>query len=336
MSDAIRSAIAWIAADWGSSNLRAWAMDADDRVLAEVQSDAGMLSLTPNEYELALLRLIGKWLPEKGQTQVVVCGMAGARQGWKEAPYLTAPASLAELANGAVAPLISCPQLRVSLLPGVRQLAREGATFDVMRGEETQLAGLVASTPGFSGRVCLPGTHSKWATLRDGALVSFTTFLSGELYRMLGEHSVLKHSVASALNAADLTQDAHRDAFVTAVKEMSHTPHAFTSKLFGLRAQDLLDTEMPTNPERGALLAARLSGLVIGLELAGIKVLSEPVTLIGSQALCQRYALALETLGQPSQSIEGEEAVLGGLALAHRALAESPDAAISSNDGVRS
>jgi len=311
--------LAWIAVDWGSSNLRAWGLDQHGQVIAQANSDKGMLSLKADEYEAELLRLVGDWLPASGQTDVMVCGMAGARQGWLEAAYLPVPTRLDQLSQGAVTPTLTGSQLHVYLLPGLSQTRSATAHFDVMRGEETQLAGLVADTPDFSGLACLPGTHAKWATLEAGTVTQFTTYLTGELYQLLARQSVLQHSIGSD----DLNDAACRDAFVTAVSESHEAPETFSSRLFGLRAQDLLDGRLPIGKMRGAVLAARLSGLAIGLELAGAcrePSSQAPITLIGNQALCQRYTLALNAIGFQTRHVDGDEAVLAGLRLAHHAL----------------
>ncbi|MGR4067261.1 2-dehydro-3-deoxygalactonokinase [Billgrantia sp. C5P2] len=315
MSEEVRKRLAWIAVDWGSSNLRAWAVDGRGEVLSRGSSDKGMLALAAEGYEPALLETIGDWLPASGRVPVWVCGMAGARQGWQEAAYLPVPVGLGELAKAAVAPVVNEPRLDVRLLPGLCQHADPaGHGFDVMRGEETQLAGLVAREPGFSGMVCLPGTHAKWAWLEEGAVIRFATHLTGELYRLLASQSVLKHSVADA----ELDAPGCRDAFVAAVREASAEPGRFGQQLFGLRAADLLDDALPRGVARHARLGARLSGLTIGLELAGMRheLSGAAVTLIGSQALCSRYALALEALGHDSRRLDGEAAVLAGLGLA--------------------
>ncbi len=319
----IAERLAWVAVDWGSSNLRAWALDAHGEVLARAGSDRGMLALTPEAYEAELLRVIGDWLPATGRVPVRVCGMAGARQGWREAAYLPVPTRLDGLGGGAVSPAVQDPRLQVALLPGLCQTA--DAAFDVMRGEETQLAGLVAETPDVSGLTCLPGTHAKWARLEAGAVTRFTTCLTGELYRLLARQSVLKHSIGDD----DLAEPGCRDAFVAAVREIQAAPGHYTARLFGLRAQDLLDASLPQGEARGARLAARLSGLTIGLELAGLDddlADAGPVTLIGNAALCQRYALALEALGHESRHLDGEAAVLAGLGLAHTTLSRDAGA----------
>lgn len=311
--------LAWIAVDWGSSNLRAWAMDDQGKVLASASSQRGMLSLSPTEYEAELHQVIDGWLPATGQVPVLVCGMAGARQGWQEAAYLATPTRLDQLARGAVTPPLDDARLRVFLLPGLSQ-SGAASHFDVMRGEETQLAGLLAKTEGFSGRVCLPGTHAKWARLTDGTVTQFATYLTGELYQLLAQQSVLKHSVGQD----DLLHEGCRQAFTRAVTATYQDPEHFSQRLFGVRAQDLLDNTLPNGSARGAILAAHLSGMAIGLELAGAcqdLTSGETVTLIGNEALCTRYALALDTLEIEAQRVDGDAAVLAGLTLAYRHMA---------------
>ncbi len=153
----------------------------------------------------------------------------------------------------------------------------------------------------------------------------FHTYLTGELYRLLAERSVLAHSLAED----DLEEPACREAFAAAVAEAAAAPEAFTRKLFGLRARDLLDDALPAGEARAAVLAARLSGLAIGLELAGAcrdLTAGRSVRLIGGEALCRRYALALSALGHDSEILANQRAVLAGLGLAHAALASAvPD-----------
>ncbi|MBS9402745.1 2-dehydro-3-deoxygalactonokinase [Halomonas sp. TRM85114] len=317
----------WIGVDWGSSNLRAWAMSESGEVLDRGGSTQGMLSLTPADYEAALLAVIGDWLPEAGALDVLVCGMAGARQGWIEAPYRQVPARLDRLADGAVAPAVEHTRLRVRLLPGLCQHEDDSRhAFDVMRGEETQLAGLVAEAPAFTGTVCLPGTHAKWARLAEGELTGFTTYLTGELYRLLAERSVLAHSLSPSSGGDELADPACASTFIAAVQDSATAPERFSARLFGVRARDLLDDALPAGEGRGARLAARLSGLVIGLELAGARADLErdaTVTLIGNEALCARYAMALEALGIANRRLDPERAVLAGLGLARTRLANS-------------
>jgi 2-dehydro-3-deoxygalactonokinase len=292
----------WIAVDWGTSRLRAWAMDASDRPLAEAASDAGMGSLSRDGFEPALIALIEPWLAPGRVTEVMVCGMAGSRQGWVEAPYVAVPAAPAP--RPARAP-VRDRRIAVHILPGLNQ-ARPA---DVMRGEETQIAGLFAAEPRFDGVACLPGTHSKWAHLSAGEVVSFTTAMTGEMFALLARRSVLRHSVgAEGWSAPD---------FAEAVEQTLARPERLAAALFAIRAEALL---AGIAPERAR---ARLSGLLIGAELAATRAhwLGRAVVLIGADALAGAYSEALALCGVTARRLDATAMTLAGLAAAHRALA---------------
>jgi 2-dehydro-3-deoxygalactonokinase len=176
----------WIAVDWGTSNLRAWAMRADGTVLAEAGSDKGMGRLQPHEFEPTLRDLIAPWTDRP--TRVIACGMVGARQGWVEAPYAPVPG---EPLHAGLARAPSGPDLQVGIIPGLSQ----SDPPDVMRGEETKVAGFLAQNPGWDGVLLLPGTHPKWILLSAGEVVAFRTALTGEMFAALSAHTVLRHSV---------------------------------------------------------------------------------------------------------------------------------------------
>jgi 2-dehydro-3-deoxygalactonokinase len=289
----------WIAVDWGTSNLRAWRIGPDGTVRDRAASEAGMGRLARDGFEPALLELVGGWLAPGGRTPVVACGMVGAREGWTEAPYGRVPCP--PLGGGRlVAAPAADPRLAVAIVPGLAQ-ARPP---DVMRGEETQIAGLVAGEPGFDGVACLPGTHSKWAHVSAGEVVSFATFMTGELFELLSAGSVLRHSVRSeGWSEAD---------FAEAVGDAMARPERVAALLFGLRAAGLVEG---LAPERAR---ARLSGLLIGLELAGARPywLGRDVVLIGGATLAARYAAALATCGVEARTCDGTAMTLAGLAAA--------------------
>lgn len=301
-----RIAADWIAADWGTSNLRAWAISDAGAVLAQADSDRGMGRLTAGGYEPALLDLIGGWLAPARTTPVLVCGMAGARQGWVEAAYRPVPCP--PLGLPLTAAPTADPRLAVSIVPGLSQVR---PSADVMRGEETQIAGALARHPGFDGIVCLPGTHSKWAEVSAGEVVSFRSFMTGELFDLLATQSVLRHGLA-----ADGWDD---DAFDAAVAEAMARPEALAARLFTLRAEGLL---AGLSPDRAR---ARLSGLLIGAELAAARPwwLGRDVLLVGAGTLAALYARALAPLGVTPRTLPAEGAALAGLAQA-RALSKGP------------
>lgn len=285
---------AWIAVDWGTSNVRAWAMGAEGAVLARAGSDDGMGRLKPDEFEPALLRLAEPWLGA-GVTPVIACGMVGARQGWTEAAYRAVPCA----ANGGDLTRAPCKDARldVRLIPGVMQ----DDPADVMRGEETQIAGYLAATPDFDGVLCLPGTHTKWVRISAGEIVSFQTFMTGEIFAALSSGTVLRHSVT--------TDGWDQDAFVQAVGDAMSRPESFAARAFGLRAAGLLHG-------MGAETArARLSGLLLGAELAGARPywLGQRVALIGAPKLTGLYAAALAAQGLDAEQVDGDPLSLAGL-----------------------
>lgn len=297
---------AWIAVDWGTTNLRAWAVGPRGQTLARVDDAPGMNAAAGGNYEAALLQVIGDWLQPDGKTQIVACGMIGARQGWVEAPYVDAPMSLTDLAKHALRPETSDARLDVLILPGVAQ--RDEDAPDVMRGEETQLLGIAALHSPRS-TICLPGTHSKWAKVDGSRLESFTTYMTGEIYGLLADVSVLRFSVR------DGGED--REVFLEAVKRGVERPHRLLSDVFRVRAADLLHDAGPSRSR------ARLSGLLIGSEIGSVlqeQKPDEPVVLVGHDRLGNLYASALRSQGFEVEVIGAEDAVLAGLREARQVL----------------
>ena len=271
----------WIAVDWGTTNLRIWQCDQAGNVLDETKVQMGMGALTASEYEGVLISHIDHHLSGKGITEVLVCGMAGARQGWQDAGYLTAPCNTPAL-NQAVTVPTADPRIMVRILPGIKQ----PDPADVMRGEETQIAGFLKQTPDYNGLICLPGTHSKWVHVQNGRVVEFQTFMTGEVYDLLSRNSVLKHSVSGECFS--------QSDFVDAAKSAFENPADVFSQLFRLRAQHLVhDTD-------ATVLSARLSGILIGQEVAAMERQWNhlPITLIGEEALCSLYKSVLEAVGK--------------------------------------
>lgn len=287
--------VEWIAVDWGTTNLRVWAMG-HRGVLAEAVSDDGMGRLDRDGFEPALLRLIGPWLQDGTRTEVVACGMVGSRQGWHEAPYRTVPCAPLDLVALVAAPTRDA-RITVRLVPGLKQTS----PADVMRGEETQIAGVLALTPGYDGIICLPGTHSKWAHVSAGEVVSFQTFLTGEMFALLSQASVLRHGMVG--------EGWDEAAFDEGLSDALSRPERIGAKLFGIRAEGLIAGLS------AAAAKARLSGLLIGMELAAARPywLGQAVTLVGSEGLARSYARALRSQGVEPRILSGTEAVLAGL-----------------------
>lgn len=289
----------WIAVDWGTTRLRAWALEDTGAVLDKAQSGQGMAGLTPEAFEPALLALIAPWLDAARVTPVVACGMIGARQGWVEAPYRAVPCPPPGADAAATAPTRD-PRIAVTVLPGLSQ-ARPA---DVMRGEETQLAGFLAAEPGFDGTICLPGTHTKWVQVSAGEVVSFRTVMTGELFAALSGHTVLRHALGAGEDGGH-----NRPAFLDAVAETIARPEALTARLFSLRAEGLLAGLDP------GTAASRASGLLIGLELAGARGywLGTRLAVIGDEPLADLYDAALAAQGVTVERRNADWAVLEGL-----------------------
>ena len=294
--------VEWVAVDWGTSNLRSWGIAADGSVVFEKTSPKGMGKLTREEFPAALAELLdGVIAARSGKLEVLICGMAGARQGWLEAPYLQAPTDLRGLLEGAVHPDMGDSPIRASILPGVCQKA--GAD-NVMRGEETQLLGLASLNPGYSGMVCMPGTHSKWAQLSGSRIERFSTAMTGELFELLRTHSVLRHSLTG-----DLAGPGRAEGFKAGAEAGLAHPEQLLGTLFEVRAGSLLSGRQPE------WCAGFLSGLLIGTEVGSNRHLigDQPVPLIGAPALCALYAQVLELAGASGAPKDATEIVLAGL-----------------------
>jgi 2-dehydro-3-deoxygalactonokinase len=293
----------WIALDWGTSHLRAWIMGASGLVLDRRESDAGMGSLRPDQFEAALLDLISDCLLAGQVTPVIACGMAGSRQGWAEATYRAVPCDPpgAELMTRVKT---ADTRIQVHILPGVKQ----AKPADVMRGEETQIAGFLTREPKFDGVLCLPGTHSKWARISAGEIVSFQSYMTGEMFALLSEQSVLRHGMAG--------EGWNEDAFTTAIDDAMSRPQALAAQLFALRAGNLIaDLD-------AASARARLSGLLIGVELAAARPywLGQDIAVLGADDLAQAYMRALTAQGCFPRSVAADEMTLAGLSAAWNTL----------------
>jgi 2-dehydro-3-deoxygalactonokinase len=298
----------WIAVDWGTSNLRAWGIDAAGEVVFSRSSDQGMGKLTPDAYPGVLTSLLSDAVSETAALDILICGMAGARQGWLEAPYLEAPANLAGLAFRGLSPAVPGTGFKPTILPGVCQ--KLAGNEDVMRGEETQLLGLSALSPGFSGLVVMPGTHSKWVTLAGSRIERFSTAMTGELYDLLRTHSVLRHSLQGSLDGDD--RDAGLEAGLDSGLE---APQRLTATLFKVRAGSLL------SGRSAPWCAGFLSGLLIGAEIGGQRdwITGEEIPLVGGTGLCQLYARAFAMLGAKTRIVDATDATLAGLRAARAA-----------------
>jgi 2-dehydro-3-deoxygalactonokinase len=289
------------AVDWGTTRLRIWLLDAGGNVLGERRGDDGLITAREKGFADVLESHLAS-LGAPPALPVVVCGMAGSRQGWVEAPYVDTPAPMIAILEGAVRVAGAGRDIRI--VPGLAQ--RTAGFPDVMRGEETQLAGAGLST---SGRhlVCMPGTHSKWVEVEHGAVASFGTWPTGELYSVLGAHSILRHSLGENPPSVAADSPFFRDWCLSALNEGGD----ITSRLFAIRAAGLLHGLQPGDA------AACLSGLLIGGEIASARRryrhAKARVVLIVSGSLGKLYSAALRIAGIPVAEIDADQAVRSGL-----------------------
>lgn len=271
-----------IGLDWGSTRLRAYRFDAAGGVEEMRALPWGSRHLPEGGFADAFARAVDGWPP----APVLACGMVGSRGGWREAPYLDAPCRLERLA-GALTRIDAPGGRSVHVVPGLR----DPAGPDVMRGEETQVAGVLAQFPALAGQVSLllPGTHSKWVRVCDRAVTGFNTVMTGELFAVLRGHSILGAGLPPAT--------ADDSAFARGVAAARDAGVAGgLSRLFSTRALMLEGALAPSG------VADFLSGLLIGDELrmalaAGWASPDAPVQLVGDDALCARYLQAAERFG---------------------------------------
>lgn len=282
---------ALIGVDWGTTNLRAWALSDDGTILASTETPKGIRALSSDDFVPVLRETIGGWT--EGDIPILLGGMVGSRQGWREVNYVECPARPEALAAASLT--IETGLGLGYIVPGVVYRDPAGG-IDVMRGEEVQLCGLAPAT----GLVVLPGTHSKWAWLEDGATVSFRTFMTGELYALLKDHSILRHFIAPG--KSDLA------AFDSGVAR-AQADRAIHALLFGVRTEALFDRIPPES------LGDYLSGLLIGAETAAIEIDARPkLTIVATSSLATRYARAAALRGFGDIEImDGTTAAVQGL-----------------------
>ena len=293
----------WIAADWGTTHMRAWSIDANDNVLAYSESDEGMKDLDQNEFEIKLLSLIEAWIDDDKITPVMACGMVGAKQGWVETPYQQTPCLPFNI-NQLTSANTEDRRIQVNLIPGVMQ--QEPA--DIMRGEETQISGFLKTNPSFDGMVCLPGTHAKWVKVGEGKIERFTTFMTGELFGVISKNTLISHS---------FKEDGwHQSSFEKGLRSGFESPSLIAAELFSLRAESILN-DLDCDSVR-----ARLSDLLIGLELHGTQTYwrDNNVVFIGSENLTENYLSALKMVGGTGDYYNVETATLAGLSSAYNEL----------------
>jgi 2-dehydro-3-deoxygalactonokinase len=280
----------FIATDWGTTNRRAYRIDGRGKCTDEFEDDRGVLSVSSGDFPKAVAEIRQRL----GDLPLLLAGMVGSNRGWKEAPYVPCPAGIDELAGSLV-----WVGDHEAIVPGVSYLTDERA--DVMRGEEVQLLGAVAAglvDP--MSMVCHPGTHNKWATLRHGKIAEFRTVMTGELFNLLKEHSILSDLLQDSVEPNDVFKEAARYAIEN---------EALSAELFTIRARVLLGQAKKEDA------AAYTSGILIGTDVRiGLSIPSAAkITVIGRPELTRLYATAIGEANRDVVELDGEQCFLAGI-----------------------
>lgn len=275
------SEAALIGLDWGTTSLRAYLMGADGGVIDQISAPGGIMQIENRDFDPVFDRLVQPWRREAG-LPVLAAGMITSRNGWVETPYLPLSAGTGDLA-AALTPFSTRAGIDLNFVTGV--VTEHGGVPDVMRGEETQIIGLIASGLE-AGLVVLPGTHSKWVTVRDSRIEDFRTFMTGDVFAALRHHTIL----AALIEEGNFDETAFRKGVTAGLSDGAALLH----RLFDARALPLFDRLS------GVGAADYLSGLLIGAEIsAGVRDLppDTAVTIVGRGDLAARYACALDAAG---------------------------------------
>lgn len=287
----MRWAEGFIAVDWGTTNRRGYLISADGRCVDEMEDERGILSVASGAFPAAVSQIRERL----GDKPLLMAGMIGSNRGWVEAPYVACPAGLSDLAGR----LIWLEEGRAAIVPGLSYAGDDRA--DVMRGEEVQILGAVAS--GLVPDTCLichPGTHNKWIKVAGGRIISFRTVMTGEMFNLLKEHSILADLLSLPVTPGE--------AFHSGVRR-GLSDDGLTAELFSVRARVLLEKAKREDA------ASYTSGLLIGADIrVGLREATDAeVIVMGRPELTGLYAAALTEAGQHAREIDGEEAFLAGI-----------------------
>lgn len=298
-SDASNPAL--IGIDWGTSSLRAFLISAQGDVLDRLQTPDGIMQVKEKDFDGVLSRLLDSW-PKT--IPMIASGMITSRNGWLETPYIQLPAGASQIADVLV-PWPTTNGLQVHFVTGVTTMHNDAP--DVIRGEETQIVGAVES--GLKdGLFVMPGTHSKWVSVRDGSIVEFATYMSGEIFAALRDHTILGTLMRNS--------EFNEDGFVQGIKAGFNSGTQLLHKLFHVRTMPLFEL---ISEEQSA---DYLSGMLIGAEIKGASSASEQqtiITIVGRDDLADRYAIGLQELGFQNQRAADDIVARGHFAIARAA-----------------
>jgi 2-dehydro-3-deoxygalactonokinase len=288
-----------IAIDWGTTSFRAYRLDAAGGIVDSRSAPEGILSVDQRNYADVLERHAGDWMAD-GETQVVMSGMIGSRQGWLEVPYAACPAGLDEIAAGMRK--IAWERGEAWIAPGITCRDKAGVP-DVIRGEETQILGSLDQLGAGRHTICLPGTHSKWVEVEGGRIMQFSTHMTGEAFAVFKGHSILGRMMKDgATDWSAFADGVHRSADAGGI--LHH--------LFGVRSRGLFG-ELPDSAA-----ASYLSGLLIGHEIHASANARRTVHLLCSAQLAEVYRRALDAVGMESSTLDTNAVTVGLFRLASR------------------
>jgi len=292
-----------IAVDWGTSRFRAYLVAADGSILERIATDDGMASVVGGDFAGRLHDLCGPWQAGHPGLPVLMAGMVGSRNGWREVPYVPCPGGPDALAGG-ILRIENAAGVEVMIVPGMTAI--EDGVMDVLRGEETQIVGAGVD----DGVVVLPGTHSKWAVVQGGRIVAFRTFMTGEVYGLLLNQSVLRLLADPA--AGDQEDDR---AFLEGI-QASRRPGGLLHNAFMARTGVLSGALRPSE------VPAFLSGLLIGSEVAAARAFGPtdmPLLIIAEGPIADGYARAVKAAGLESRVVAPEPCFVAGMLTLARA-----------------
>lgn len=309
----------YVLGDWGTSHLRLFLME-KDAVAATLEGPgiAALATRSPEQRLNVLDRLLAPWTGRTDAIKVLLSGMAGARNGLVEVPYVSVPLDRTTWLAGTAT--LQTQSLAITVAAGVRSSGPDSSP-DVMRGEETQIFGAMQLEPALASGshvVLLPGTHSKWVVVSDGSIVRFRTAITGELYALLRGHSTLFRTTADE-DDSDHGGDAEHLGFAAGISRSANRNGGLLAALFEARAAQLLE-------QRSLSWASGfVSGLLISCEIGE---LSEPfrtvapICIIGDSSLVSRYREAFAARNLETHSLDGNECAVAGLQYLHRHLPE--------------
>lgn len=284
-----------IALDWGTTRARAFLISEEGEVIDRHVAEQGIQAVPPGGFPAAFEAIAGAFRRARPDARIVLAGMVGSRNGWVEAPYCACPASPGEIAAAAM-PVALADGTPVTIIPGLS--CDEGA-FDVMRGEETLIVGLGLE----NGIACLPGTHSKWVQIEAGRILRFASFMTGEIYGLLRQNSILARLAEKP--TPEEAADGARRGFAAALR-----PGGLLNVAFAARSEVL------AGRMTGGAVGPYLSALLVGLEIAGARAMfGDPgqVHLVADGALAESYGEALRAAGLAFTVTTPEAAFVAGV-----------------------